>query len=459
MRLGILILAAGEGTRMQSRLPKVLHWLAGKPLLRHVIETARNITPDEITIVYGHGGEQVLDELDADDLDWVEQKERLGTGHAVMQAIPNLQQVDQVLILYGDVPLISGPTLVSMLGALRTTDLALLTVDLPDPTGYGRIVRDRDDRVVRIVEQKDASERELEICEINTGIMAVRRDRLETWLGRLENLNAQNEYYLTDIIAMAVAESVNIQVVHPFCEEEVMGVNDRIQLAYLERYYQTQRANQLMQSGVTLSDPARIDIRGSLKTGKDVFLDINTLFKGEVVLSDGVKVGPNVIIKNSTIGENTEIFANSVIEDAVIGADCRIGPFARIRPETRLADSVHVGNFVELKKSQVAAKSKINHLSYVGDTTVGSEVNIGAGTITCNYDGANKYRTVIGDRAFIGSDTQLVAPVTVAEGSTIGAGSTITRDTPADTLTLSRSKQVSIEGWQRPIKQAKKSEG
>jgi bifunctional UDP-N-acetylglucosamine pyrophosphorylase / glucosamine-1-phosphate N-acetyltransferase len=458
MHLGVLILAAGEGTRMHSKQPKVLHRLAGKQLLRHVIETARSITPDEITIVYGHGGESVRDVLDAPDLDWVEQKERLGTGHAVMQAIPNLQRVDQVLILYGDVPLISGSTLVSLLAALHTSGLALLTVDLPDPSGYGRIVRDRDDRVARIVEEKDASERELEISEINTGIMAVRRDRLMTWLDRIENNNAQKEYYLTDIIAMAVSEGVNIQVVHPDCEEEVMGVNDRKQLAYLERYYQLERANELMQSGVTLSDPARIDIRGVLKTGRDVFLDFNTLFKGEVILADGVKVGPNVSIKNSTIGENTEILANSVIEGANIGADCRIGPFARIRPETTLDDAVHIGNFVEVKKSQVATKSKINHLSYVGDASVGSEVNIGAGTITCNYDGANKFQTVIGDRVFVGSDTQLVAPVTVADGSTIGAGSTITKDTPADTLTLSRSKQISIEGWQRPKKKPKDTE-
>jgi bifunctional UDP-N-acetylglucosamine pyrophosphorylase/glucosamine-1-phosphate N-acetyltransferase len=400
----------------------------------------------------------VRDKLDAPDLDWVEQRERLGTGHAVMQAAPNLQQVDRVLILYGDVPLISGSTLVSLLAALNMTDLALLTVDLPDPTGYGRIVRDRDDRVVRIVEERDANERELDISEINTGIMAVTRKRLESWLERLENNNAQKEYYLTDIIALAVSEGVNIRVVHPVCEEEVMGVNDRLQLAYLERYYQSQLANELMRSGVTLTDPARIDIRGSLKTGRDIFLDYNTLFKGEVVLADGVKVGPNVIIKNSTIGENTEILANSVIEGAVIGEDCRIGPFARIRPETELADTVHVGNFVEIKKSQVATKSKINHLSYVGDSTVGSEVNIGAGTITCNYDGANKHRTVIGDRVFIGSDTQLVAPVTVADGATIGAGSTITRDAPAETLTLSRAKQVSVEGWQRPVKAPKDSE-
>ena len=457
MHLGVLILAAGEGTRMRSRLPKVLHPLAGKPLLGHVIETARSITPDEITIVYGHGGEQVCNALSAPDLDWVEQAERLGTGHAVMQAIPQLQRVDQVLILYGDVPLISGSTLVSLLAAIHSTDLALLTVDLPDPTGYGRILRDREDRVIRIVEQKDASERELGICEINTGIMAVRRARLEEWLGRLENNNAQKEYYLTDIIEMAVADGVNIHVVHPVCEEEVMGVNDRKQLAHLERYFQRQKADELMQSGVTLADPTRIDVRGTLKTGRDVFIDINALIEGDVTLGDGVYVGPNVYIKNSTIEADTQIFANSVIEDAVIGSACRIGPFARIRPETRLSDHVHVGNFVEIKKSQVAARSKINHLSYIGDSIVGREVNIGAGTITCNYDGANKHQTVIGDNAFIGSDTQLVAPVTVAEGATIGAGSTITKDTPPNALTLSRSKQMSISNWQRPVKKPKDS--
>ncbi len=455
MHLGVLILAAGEGTRMRSRLPKVLHPLAGKPLLGHVIETARSITPDQITIVYGHGGDLVCNTLASDDLVWVEQKERLGTGHAVMQALPQLERVDQVLILYGDVPLISGSTLVSLLSALHSTELALLTVDLPDPTGYGRIVRDRDDRVVRIVEQKDASERELEIAEINTGIMAVSRDRLESWLSRIENNNAQNEYYLTDIISLAVDEGVNIQVVHPDSEEEVMGVNDRVQLSHLERYHQQQQAVTLMQQGVSLSDPKRIDVRGRLKAGKDVSIDLNAIFEGEVELNDGVKIGPNVLIKNSRIGPNTEILANSVIEDANIGSGCRVGPFARIRPETSLSDHVHVGNFVEIKKSKVAANSKINHLSYIGDTIMGSEVNIGAGTITCNYDGANKFQTVIGDRVFVGSDTQLVAPVTVAEGTTIGAGSTITKDTPAETLTLSRSKQISIDNWQRPVKKNK----
>lgn len=456
MHLGVLILAAGEGTRMCSRQPKVLHELAGKPLLAHVIETARSITPDAITVVYGHGGEAVPGRLGAPDLAWVEQQERLGTGHAVMQAIPQLRRTDWVLILYGDVPLIGGSTLLSLMASLSTTDLALLTVDLADPTGYGRILRDKDDRVVRIVEQKDASERELEIREINTGIMAVKRERLEGWLGRLENNNAQNEYYLTDIIAMAVDEGVNIGVVHPVCEEEVMGINDRKQLAYLERHYQRRYAEDLMRAGASLADPDRIDVRGRLSVGRDVFIDFNVLFEGEVRLGDGVRVGPNVCIRNSTLGEGVEIRANSVVDDAEIGPGCLIGPFARIRPETRLEDHVHVGNFVEIKKSQVASRSKINHLSYIGDTSVGREVNIGAGTITCNYDGANKHRTVIGDRAFIGSDTQLVAPVSVGEGATIGAGSTITRDAPAERLTLSRAQQISVESWQRPVKKTKK---
>ncbi|MBW9257256.1 MAG: bifunctional UDP-N-acetylglucosamine diphosphorylase/glucosamine-1-phosphate N-acetyltransferase GlmU [Candidatus Thiodiazotropha sp. (ex. Lucinisca nassula)] len=455
MHLGALILAAGEGTRMRSKLPKVLHSLAGKPLLSHVIETSRTINPDEISVIYGHGGEAVKNHLAADDLDWIEQKERLGTGHAVIQALPYLQQVDQVLILYGDVPLISGPTLVSLLSCLHSSDLALLTVDLEDPTGYGRIVRDRDDRITRIVEQKDASPRELEISEINTGIMAVNRDKLEVWLSRIDNNNAQNEYYLTDIIALAVADGVNIQAVHPHNEEEVMGVNDRKQLAYLERFYHRNRADELMQSGVTLADPGRIDIRGELKTGQDVFIDCNVIIEGSVSLADGVSIGPNVVLKNCVIGAETEILANSVLEDCAVGSGCRIGPFARLRPQARLADQVHVGNFVEIKKSQVADGSKINHLSYIGDSEIGAKVNIGAGTITCNYDGANKFRTVIGDRAFIGSDTQLVAPVTVGEGATIGAGSTITKNAPAEQLTLSRAKQISIDNWVRPVKKAK----
>jgi bifunctional UDP-N-acetylglucosamine pyrophosphorylase/glucosamine-1-phosphate N-acetyltransferase len=455
MHLGALILAAGEGTRMRSRIPKVLHQLAGKPLLSHVIETARTINPDEISVIYGHGGEKVLTQLAADDLNWIEQQERLGTGHAVIQALPQLQSADQVLILYGDVPLISAPTLLSLLSCLHNSDLALLTVDLEDPTGYGRILRDRDDHIIRIVEQKDANARELEINEINTGIMAVSRPKLEEWLSRIDNNNTQKEYYLTDIIALAVQDGVNIQAVHPLSEEEVMGVNDRKQLAYLERYYHRAKADELMQSGVTLADPSRIDIRGELKTGQDVFIDCNVIIEGSVSLGDGVSVGPNVLLKNCSIGAESQIFANSVLEDTTLGAECRIGPFARIRPESQIANQVHIGNFVEIKKSQVADGSKINHLSYVGDSEVGSKVNIGAGTITCNYDGANKHRTVIGDRAFIGSDTQLVAPVTVGSGATIGAGSTITKDAPAEQLTLSRAKQISLDGWERPVKKPK----
>ncbi|MEJ2608910.1 MAG: bifunctional UDP-N-acetylglucosamine diphosphorylase/glucosamine-1-phosphate N-acetyltransferase GlmU [Candidatus Thiodiazotropha sp.] len=455
MHFGALILAAGQGTRMRSRIPKVLHNLAGKPLLSHVIETARSINPNQISIIYGHGGEEVPTRLAAEDLQWIEQTEQLGTGHAVIQALPCLQRVDQVLILYGDVPLISGSTLVSLLSCLNSCDLALLTMDLPNPTGYGRIVRDREDRISRIVEQKDATERELDITEINTGIMAVSRPRLQAWLSRIDNNNAQKEYYLTDIIALAVEDGVNIQAVHPNSEEEVMGVNDRVQLAHLERYFHRQQADNLMQSGVTLADPKRLDIRGNLKTGQDVYIDCNVIIEGDVQLADGVRVGPNVLLKNCTIGEETQIFANSVLEEAQIGSGCRIGPFARVRPESQIADHVHIGNFVEIKKSQVADGSKINHLSYIGDTEVGQKVNVGAGTITCNYDGANKHRTIIGNGAFIGSDTQLVAPVTVGEGATIGAGSTITKDTPAGKLTLSRSKQMTLDDWQRPIKKPK----
>jgi bifunctional UDP-N-acetylglucosamine pyrophosphorylase/glucosamine-1-phosphate N-acetyltransferase len=452
MKLGVLILAAGEGTRMRSTMPKVLHKLAGKPLLSHVIDTARELSPDDITVVYGHGGEQVRQSLDADDLDWCEQKQRLGTGHAVSQAMHSLQRVDRVLILYGDVPLITDRTLQDMLLALETTDLVLLTERLEDPTGYGRIVRDTAGRIVAIVEQKDATEVQLKIEEINTGIMAVKCTRLQAWLSRIDNDNAQQEYYLTDIIALAVQDGEAIVAVNPLNTEEVLGVNDRSQLAYLERHVQRQRAEALMQSGVTLADPARLDIRGELQAGQDVFIDCNVIFQGRVELGGGVSIGPNCLIKDSIIKGDAEILANSVIEDALIGEGSRIGPFARIRPQTELADHVHIGNFVEIKKSKVASGSKINHLSYVGDSLVGSRVNIGAGTITCNYDGANKYQTVIGDNAFIGSDTQLVAPVSVGAGATIGAGSTITQDTPPDKLTLSRAKQISVENWRRPVK-------
>lgn len=455
MKLGVLILAAGEGTRMRSGLPKVLHELAGKPLLAHVIDTAREFSPDEITVVYGHGGERVRQLLDAADLDWCEQQQRLGTGHAVIQALPYLQRVDQVVILYGDVPLITHHTLHAMLQGLQDSELVLLTEHLDDPTGYGRILRDEEGHIQAIVEQKDASPTQLEIREINTGIMAIERARLENWLSRIDNRNSQQEYYLTDIIALAVQDGAVIKAVNPASEEEVMGINDRKQLAHLERHLQRERADVLMKAGVTLADPARLDIRGELSAGRDVFIDCNAIFEGRVELADGVKIGPNVLIRNAVIKEDVEILANSVIEDAVIGAGCRIGPFARVRPETELADHVHIGNFVEVKKSRVASGSKINHLSYVGDSIVGSRVNIGAGTITCNYDGANKHQTVIGDNAFIGSDTQLVAPVSIGAGATIGAGSTITRNTPPDKLTLSRAKQISVDNWQRPVKKPK----
>jgi bifunctional UDP-N-acetylglucosamine pyrophosphorylase/glucosamine-1-phosphate N-acetyltransferase len=440
---------------MRSSLPKVLHQLAGKPLLSHVIDTARILSPDEITVVYGHGGEQVRDLLDAEDLDWCEQKQRLGTGHAVIQALPYLQRVEQVVILYGDVPLITDLTLQALLNGLRTSELVLLTESLDDPAGYGRILRDANGRITEIVEQKDASDEQLAIKEINTGIMAIKRTRLEDWLSRIDNRNAQQEYYLTDIVALAVQDGVDIEAVNPASEQEVMGINDRQQLAYLERHVQRGLAERLMNSGVTLADPARLDIRGELQTGIDVFIDCNVIFAGRVVLEDGVKIGPNVLIKDSMLKEGVEILANSVIEDAVIGENSRIGPFARIRPETELADHVHIGNFVEVKKSRVASGSKINHLSYVGDSLIGSKVNIGAGTITCNYDGAYKHQTIIGDNAFIGSDSQLVAPVTIGTGATIGAGSTITRDTPPDKLTLSRAKQVVVDNWQRPVKKPK----
>lgn len=452
MKLGILILAAGEGTRMRSRLPKVLHKLAGRPLLSHVIEAARRLAAAKIVIVYGHGGEQVPAQLGSEDLLWCEQAERLGTGHAVMQGLPLLHDMDRVLILYGDVPLISDQTLAKMLSSLEQTDLVVLTAEFQDPTGYGRIVRDATSKVVRIIEQKDATTEELAIREINSGIMAVERSRLENWLSRIRNQNAQQEYYLTDIIALAVEDGVEVQCIKAQNPHEIQGVNDRRQLAEMERRLQRRLADELMLAGVTLADPSRIDIRGVLQAGRDVSIDCNVIFEGRVVLADGVRIGPNVVIKDAVIGENVQIFANSVLDSCEVGANALIGPFARIRPESVLGNDVHIGNFVEIKKSQVAARSKINHLSYVGDSRVGRDVNIGAGVITCNYDGANKHQTVIGDNVFVGSDCQLVAPVTLGDGATIGAGSTITRNAPDGKLTLSRVKQFSLDGWQRPVK-------
>lgn len=454
MPLSVVILAAGKGTRMKSRLPKVLHTLAGRPLLAHVIATAKELAADSIHVVYGHEGERVRLELAHEPVNWVEQSPQHGTGHALDQAMPAINDGDTVLVLYGDVPLTTTASLRALLHA-ATSGMALLTAQAVDPRGYGRIVRDASGAVRAIVEHKDASEAQRAIREINTGILAAPATSLRSWLRKLDNDNASGEYYLTDVIALAVDDGVQVNSFSAASFAEFAGVNDRLQLAQLEREYQTMQADELMRNGVTLRDPARFDLRGELRHGSDVVIDVNVILEGRVRLGDGVVVGANVILRDCEIGDNTLIDANSIIEGASVGADCRIGPFARIRPETQLSDHVHIGNFVELKKSQVAAGSKINHLSYIGDSEVGAGVNIGAGTITCNYDGANKHRTVIGDHAFIGSDTQLIAPVNIGAGATIGAGSTITQDAPAEALTLSRSKQKSITGWKRPVKEAK----
>lgn len=452
--LSVVILAAGKGTRMRSVLPKVLHPLAGIPLLQHVVETASQLQPNAIQVVYGYGGEQVPRQLSELELSWVLQTEQLGTGHAVGQALAEMEMEMEgtVLVLYGDVPLIKTKTLTTLLEQSRTSGFSLLTVTLQNPAGYGRIIRDGKGRVARIVEQKDATAEELEVNEVNTGILAVTTQQLRAWVDALESDNAQGEFYLTDIVEMAVREGVEVVTVSASTREEVQGVNDRLQLAQLERLYQQQQADELMRRGVTLMDPSRFDLRGSLVTGEDVTIDINVIFEGEVTLGDGVKIGSNCHIRNAVIESNTEILSNTVVDSAEIGPDCRVGPFARIRPGTQLLRSNHIGNFVELKNAQVATGSKVNHLSYVGDSTIGARVNIGAGVITCNYDGANKHRTTIGDDAFIGSDTQLVAPVEVEAGATIGAGSTIVKTAPADQLTLSRARQLSLKGWKRPKK-------
>ena len=453
--LNIVILAAGKGTRMYSDRPKVLHTLAGKPLLGHVIETARALNPTKICVVYGYGGEEVLTSFQQDDVQWALQAEQLGTGHALKQALPYIGAEGITLVLYGDVPLIQPNTLVKLLSNVAEDRIAILTALLDDATGYGRIIRSEEGRVKRIVEQKDATESELAINEVNTGILAIPTNKATSWLNNLSNKNAQGEYYLTDIIATAVSEGLVVETTHPHQEWEVLGVNSKSQLAELERIYQTNYANNLMAQGVTLMDPARIDVRGNLSCGKDVNIDINCVFEGKVILGDNVIVGPNCYLKNVVVEKDTRIAPCTVVEDAAIGENCRIGPYARIRPGTTLARETHIGNFVEIKNSQIGEGSKINHLSYVGDATVGKQVNIGAGTITCNYDGVNKHRTVIEDNAFIGSDSQLVAPVTIGKGATIGAGATITRDAPPNKLTLSRAKQVTIENWKRPSKKQK----
>ena len=449
--MNIVILAAGQGKRMHSNLPKVLHPLAGKALVSHVIDTARSLLPQSLCVVYGHGGEVVRNALSAPDLAWALQEPQLGTGHAVQQALPHLDGQGTTLVLYGDVPLTSADTLKRLLHAAQDA-LAILTVELADPSGYGRIVRNASGQVVRIVEQKDATAEERTIREINTGIMAMPTARLGDWLSRLSNNNAQREYYLTDIVGMAVAEGLPVRTAHPQHEWEVLGVNSKVQLAELERIHQRGTAERLMEQGVRLADPARLDVRGEIVCGRDVFIDVNCVFEGRVELGDAVEIGPNCVIKDARIGAGARIAAFTHIEDAIVGPDGQIGPYARLRPGTELAEDVHVGNFVEIKKSTVAAHSKANHLAYIGDATIGSRVNVGAGTITCNYDGANKHRTIIEDDAFIGSDTQLVAPVTVGKGATLEAGTTLTKDAPAGSLVISRARQTSIADWKRPKK-------
>jgi bifunctional UDP-N-acetylglucosamine pyrophosphorylase/glucosamine-1-phosphate N-acetyltransferase len=456
MKITTIILAAGKGTRMRSDRPKILHKIANRSLLQHVYDMSCELENNSIKIVYGHGAELVRDTLRDLDASWIEQKQQLGTGHAVLQVNDQIADTDTVLILYGDVPLLKLSTVKLLISNVNDESLALLTVNLQNPKSYGRIIRNALGHVTKIIEEKDASNSERLINEVNTGIMAVKGDKLKKWLGRLSNTNAQGEYYLTDIIEMAVAEQVAIVTSQPETEDEVLGVNDRLQLSYLERVYQMEQANLLMEQGVTLKDPLRFDLRGTIESlGQDIEIDINVILEGKNSIGNNVKIGANTHIKNSIIGNDVEILANCIIEDAVIGQGSRIGPYARLRPESVLANDVHIGNFVEIKKSSVAEGSKINHLSYIGDTTVGSNVNIGAGTITCNYDGVNKFRTIIEDGAFIGSDTQLVAPVTIGKNATIGAGSTITRDSPENQLTLSRVNQVSVTGWQRPVKQEK----
>ncbi|MGN2390541.1 bifunctional UDP-N-acetylglucosamine diphosphorylase/glucosamine-1-phosphate N-acetyltransferase GlmU [Pelomicrobium sp. G1] len=454
--LDIAILAAGKGTRMHSRLPKVLHPLAGRPLLAHVMETARRLEPRTLCVVYGHGGEQVPEALAGCDAVFVRQEPQLGTGHALATALPHLHRTGVVLVLYGDVPLIGEATLRRMLEGRADERLTLLTAEVDDPAGYGRIVRDSAGQVVRIVEHKDASARERSIREINTGILAAPARRLAQWLARLGTDNAQGEYYLTDVVKMAVEEGFPVATVQPETVEEVLGVNSKRELATLERRYQRRQAERLMAQGVTLLDPERIDVRGELTCGREVVIDVGCVFEGNVLLGDHTRVGPYAVLRDTRIGARVEVLPYTLIEGAEVGDDCRIGPYARLRPGARLAEEVHIGNFVEVKNSEIGRGSKANHLAYVGDAAVGRDVNIGAGTITCNYDGAQKHRTVIEDEAFIGSDTQLVAPVRVGKGATLGAGTTLTRDAPPGKLTLSRAPQVTVENWKRPVKKGEK---
>ena len=454
MSLDIVILAAGQGTRMRLALPKVLHAIAGKSMLGHVIDTARLLQPKSIHVVIGHGADKVREQLAADDLSFVLQAEQLGTGHAVAQALPQLS-AENVLILYGDVPLIEVATLQRLLQKVSREQLGLLTVELADPTGYGRIVRDQAGQVQAIVEHKDASAAQRAIAEGNTGILAVPGSRLADWLGRLSNSNAQGEYYLTDVIAMAVTDGLVVATEQAGDEMEVLGANDRIQLAQLERHYQYRAGRRLMAQGVSLIDPARFDVRGEVTVGRDVLVDINVILEGRVVIEDNVQIGPNCVIKDSVLRQGAIIKANSHLDGAEVGEGADCGPFARLRPGSVLGAKAHVGNFVELKNAKLGEGAKAGHLSYLGDAEIGARSNIGAGTITCNYDGANKFKTVLGEDVFIGSNSALVAPVSLGDGATTGAGSTVTADVPANTLAVGRAKQRNIEGWKRPVKLTK----
>ena len=454
--MNIVILAAGMGKRMNSDLPKVLHPLAGKPLLGHVVDTARTLDPQRLVIVFGHGGEQVQAAFEGQaDLHWAKQSPQLGTGHAVAQAVPMLVDDVPTLILYGDVPLVKASTLQRLAEAAKGGKLALLSQHVADPTGYGRVVRDAAGNVSRIVEQKDADAETLKINEVNTGILVCPTRPLKRWLTALKNDNAQGEYYLTDVIAAAVADGTGVVTAHPDAEWETLGVNSKTQLAFLERRHQRNLADRLTDSGVMLADPDRIDIRGTLECGRDVSIDVGCVFEGTVRLGKGVKIGPNCVLKDCTLADGTQVQAMSVIDSAEVGAQGRIGPFARLRPGTKLGEDSHIGNFVELKNASTGTGSKINHLSYVGDAEIGSRVNIGAGTITCNYDGVNKHKTIIEDDVFVGSDSQLVAPVTVRRGATLAAGTTLTREAPADSLTLSRVPQTTRPDWKRPQRKTK----
>ena len=452
MTLKVAILAAGQGTRMRSNLPKVLHTIANKPLLQWVLQTAQSLQPEEIFVIHGHQGEQVKTTFADQQVTWVAQTEQLGTGHALQQVLPLLADNDQVLVLLGDTPLINATTLQQLSASTAKDEVGLVTALVEEPSGLGRILRDNNDAVVGIVEEKDATADEKLINEINTGIMLFPAKQLKTWLAQLKNHNAQSEYYLTDVIALAVTDGINIKTVQPEFNAEIIGVNDRMQLAELEGIYQAQAAAALMQQGVTLRDPARFDLRGELEVAEDVTIDINVIIEGKVKIGRDTNIGANVQLKNVVIGEGVTILANCVLEDSIIGNACTIGPFARLRPGTELADHVKIGNFVETKKITVDSGSKLPHHAYVGDAEVGKNVNIGAGVITCNYDGVDKHKTIIGDNAFIGTDSQLIAPVKIGKGAYIAAGSSINKDAPADKLTVARAKQKTIENWQRPQK-------